>query len=288
MGKKLTIPAIHEMTAKGEKVALLTAYDYPTALIEDKAGVDIILVGDSLAMTMLGYKSTVSVTMDEMLIFTRAVTRAVERAFVVGDMPFLSYKTDINTALRNAGRFIQEANADAVKLEGAGSVLPKVAAIVEAGIPVMGHIGLTPQSSGVLGGFKVQGTTKQKAIQIIEDAKKLENAGVFAIIAESIPRELTPLVRKAVDIPVYGIGAGGEADGQILVVHDILGLFKDFIPRFVRKYADLAEILENAFLNYIEDVKHGEFPDDKQTYHMDKKELESLKEHLSRKKQKKS
>lgn len=282
--KKLTIPDIHEMTRKGEKVALLTAYDYPTALFEDKAGIDIILVGDSLAMTMLGYKSTVSVTMDEMLVFTRAVTRAVERAFVVADMPFLSYKTDINTAIINAGRFIQEGNADAVKLEGAGSVISKVAAIVEAGIPVMGHIGLTPQSSGILGGFKVQGTTKEKALQLIDDARQLEQAGVFAIIAESIPREVTPLVRNTVSIPVYGIGAGGEADGQILVVHDILGLFKDFIPRFVRKYADLAKILEEAFLDYIRDVKNGTFPDDKQTYHMEKKELEALTRYLSSKK----
>jgi 3-methyl-2-oxobutanoate hydroxymethyltransferase len=284
MMKKLTIPDIHEMTQRGEKVALLTAYDYPTALLEDKAGIDIILVGDSLAMTMLGYKSTVSVTMDEMLVFTRAVTRAAERAFVVADMPFLSYKMDVNTAIRNAGRFVQEGNADAVKLEGAGPVVSKVAAIVEAGIPVMGHIGLTPQSSGVLGGFKVQGTTRDKALQLIEDAKQLERAGVFAVIAESIPRQVTPLVRDAVEIPVYGIGAGGDADGQILVVHDILGLFKDFIPRFVRKYADLAKILEQAFLDYIKDVKNGTFPDDKQTYHMDKKEYESLKHSLKNRK----
>ncbi len=288
MMRKLTIPDIHEMTRKHEKVALLTAYDYPTALFEDKAGIDIILVGDSLAMTMLGYKSTVSVTMDEMLVFTKAVTRAVERAFVVADMPFLSYKTDINTAIGNAGRFIQEGNADAVKLEGAGPVVSKVAAIVEAGIPVMGHIGLTPQSSGILGGFKVQGTTKNKALQLIDDAKQLEAAGVFAIIAESIPREVTPLVRDIVAIPVYGIGAGVDADGQILVVHDILGLFKDFIPRFVRKYADLAKTLEDAFLDYIKDVKNGTFPDDKQTYHMDKKELEALKHHLSKGKGKKT
>lgn len=288
MRKKLTIPAIYEMKEKGEKTALLTAYDYPTALLEDKAGIDIILVGDSLAMTMLGYRSTVSVTMDEMLIFTQAVTRAVERAFVVADMPFLSYKTDVNTALLNAGRFIQEGNADAVKLEGAGSVVSKASAIVEAGIPVMGHIGLTPQSSGVLGGFKVQGTTKERALKIIDDAKELEQAGVFAIIAESIPRELTPMVREAVQIPVYGIGAGGEADGQILVVHDILGLFKDFIPRFVRKYADLSQILEKAFSEYISDVKNGTFPDDKQTYHMDRQQFESLKHHLKNQKKSKT
>jgi 3-methyl-2-oxobutanoate hydroxymethyltransferase len=235
-------------------------------------------------MTILGYKTTVSVTIDEMLVFTKAVTRAVERAFVVADMPFLTYKTDINTAIANAGRFIQEGNADAVKLEGAGKVVQKAAAIVEAGIPVMGHIGLTPQSAGVLGGFKVQGTTRDKALKLIEDAKELEAAGVFAIIAESVPREVTPLVRESVSIPVYGIGAGGEADGQILVVHDILGLFKDFIPRFVRKYADLGTILEDAFLQYIRDVKNGTFPDDTQTYHMDKKELESLKQYLKEKK----
>ncbi len=286
MKKKLTISDLYKMTKKGERIALLTAYDYPTALFEDKAGIDIILVGDSLAMTMLGYKSTVSVTIDEMLVFTKAVTRAVERAFVVGDMPFLTYKTDINTAITNAGRFIQEGNADAVKLEGARFIIPKIKAIIGAGIPVMGHIGLTPQSAGILGGYKVQGTTKDSALKLIDDAKDLEDAGVFSIIAESIPRELTPLIRKAVSIPVYGIGAGIEADGQILVVHDILGLFKDFIPRFVKKYADLSNILEDAFTRYIADVKSGNFPDNKQTYHMDKKEFESLKHHL--KKQKKT
>ncbi|MCK4395132.1 3-methyl-2-oxobutanoate hydroxymethyltransferase [candidate division WOR-3 bacterium] len=277
MKKKLTIPELHEMTGKGEKIALLTAYDYPTALIEDRAGIDIILVGDSVAMTVLGYKNTLSVTLEEMLIFTKAVTRAVQRAFVVADMPFLTYKTDVNTAIRNAGRFIQEGNADAVKLEGAGIVVPKVKAIVDSGIPVMGHIGLTPQSIGVLGGYKVQGTKKESALKLIDDSKKLEDAGVFSIIAESIPRELTPFIKDAVSIPVYGIGAGAYADGQILVVHDILGLFEDFIPRFVKKYTDLSKTLEDVFSRYINDVKNGNFPDDKQMYHMDKKELEKLK-----------
>jgi len=277
MKKKLTIPELHEMTRKGEKIALLTAYDYPTALIEDRAGIDIILVGDSVAMTVLGYKSTLSVTLEEMLIFTKAVTRAVQRAFVVADMPFLTYKTDVNTAIRNAGRFIQEGNADAVKLEGAGIVVPKVKAIVDSGIPVMGHIGLTPQSIGVLGGYKVQGTKKESALKLIDDSKKLEDAGVFSIIAESIPRELTPFIKDAVNIPVYGIGAGAYVDGQILVVHDILGLFQDFIPRFVKKYTDLSKTLEDVFSRYINDVKNGNFPDDKQMYHMDKKELEKLK-----------
>lgn len=277
MKEKLTIPELHEMTRKGEKIALLTAYDYPTALIEDKTGIDIILVGDSVAMTVLGYKSTLSVTLEEMLIFTKAVTRAVQRAFVVADMPFLTYKTDVNTAIRNAGRFIQEGNADAVKLEGAGIVVPKVKAIVDSGIPVMGHIGLTPQSIGILGGYKVQGTKKESALKLIDDSKKLEDAGVFSIIAESIPRELTPFIKDAVNIPVYGIGAGAYVDGQILVVHDILGLFEDFIPRFVKKYTDLSKTLEDVFSRYINDVKNGNFPDDKQMYHMDKKELEKLK-----------
>ncbi len=270
------------MTRKGEKIALLTAYDYPTALIEDKVGIDIILVGDSLAMTVLGYKTTVSVTLEEMLIFTKAVTRAVERTFVVADMPFLTYKTDSNTAIINAGRFIQEGNADAVKLEGAGSVVPNIKAIIDAGIPVMGHIGLTPQSIGILGGFKVQGTKKESALKLIEDARKLEDVGVFSIIAESIPCELTPLIKDAVSIPVYGIGAGADADGQILVVHDILGLFQDFIPRFVKKYTDLGKTLNDVFSRYINDVKNGDFPDEKQTYHIDKKELEALRKELSK------
>ncbi|TES91079.1 MAG: 3-methyl-2-oxobutanoate hydroxymethyltransferase [Candidatus Cloacimonadota bacterium] len=282
MKNKLTIPDLHEMTRKGEKIALLTAYDYPTALIEDKVGIDIILVGDSLAMTVLGYKTTVSVTLEEMLIFTKAVTRAVERTFVVADMPFLTYKTDSNTAIINAGRFIQEGNADAVKLEGAGSVVPNIKAIIDAGIPVMGHIGLTPQSIGILGGFKVQGTKKESALKLIEDARKLEDVGVFSIIAESIPCELTPLIKDAVSIPVYGIGAGADADGQILVVHDILGLFQDFIPRFVKKYTDLGKTLNDVFSRYINDVKNGDFPDEKQTYHIDKKELEALRKELSK------
>lgn len=280
MKNKLTIPDLHEMTKRGEKIALLTAYDYPTAVFEDKAGIDIILVGDSLAMTVLGYDSTIPVTTDEMLIFTKAVTRGVKRAFVVADMPFLTYKTDVNSAIRNAGRFIQEGNADAVKLEGAGIVVPKVKAIVDAGIPVMGHIGLTPQSIGVLGGYKVQGTKKESALKLIDDAKKLEEAGVFSIIAESIPCELTPFIKDRVSIPVYGIGAGAEADGQILVVHDILGLFHGFIPRFVKKYADLGKTLEDTFNRYINDVKNSTYPDDTQTYHMDKKELHTLKEYL--------
>ena len=282
MKNKLTILDLQEMTRKEEKTALLTAYDYPTALIEDKAGIDIILVGDSLAMTVLGYKSTVSVTIEEMLILTKAVTRAVERAFVVADMPFLTYKTDTYTAIKNAGRFIQEGNADAVKLEGAGSVVRNVKSIINAGIPVMGHIGLTPQSIGTLGGFKVQGTKKESALKLIEDAKTLEDAGVFSIIAESIPCELTPLIKDAVNIPVYGIGAGADTDGQILVVHDILGLFHDFIPRFVKKYTDLSKTLEDAFRSYINDVKTGNFPDDKQTYHMDKKELTALRKSLTK------
>lgn len=281
MDKKLTIPDLHEITRKGEKTALLTAYDYPTAMIEDEAGIDIILVGDSLAMTVLGYKNTLSVTIDEMLVFTKAVTRGVKRAFVVGDMPFLTYKTDTNTAIKNAGRFIQEGRADAVKLEGAGKVTPNVRAIVDAGIPVMGHIGLTPQSVGVLGGFKVQGQTKEEALRLINDAKELEDAGVFSIIAESIPCELTPIIKDAISIPVYGIGAGASTDGQILVVHDILGLFHDFIPRFVKKYTDIGKIYNEVFSQYISDVKNGSFPDKNKTYHMKEKELESLKKHLA-------
>ncbi len=281
MKSKITIPYLYEMHSKDERVALLTAYDYPTALIEDEAGIEIILVGDSLAMTMLGYENTLSVTIDEMLIFTKAVTRAVKRAFVVADMPFLTYKTDSDTAIKNAGKFIQEANADAVKLEGAeGRVAENIEAIVNAGIAVMGHIGLTPQSIGVLGGYKVQGTNKDTALKLIENAKRLENAGVFAIIAESIPTELTPLIKEKVNIPVYGIGAGVNADGQILVVHDILGLFHDFIPRFVKRYTELDKILRNAFTSYIKDVKDANFPDDKQSYHMDQKELKSLKKTL--------
>jgi len=280
MKTKLTITDLQKIYNNGEKVALLTAYDYPTALIEDNSGIEIILVGDSLAMTVLGYESTVSVTMDEMLVFTKAVTRAVKRAFVVADMPFLTYKTDSYSAIKNAGRFIQEGKVDAVKLEGAGTVIPNIKAIVDAGIPVMGHIGLTPQSVGVLGGYKVQGTSKNAAMQLIDDSIKLEEAGVFAIIAESIPTELTPLIREKLNIPVYGIGAGVNADGQILVVHDILGLFQDFIPRFVKRYANLEEILGKVFKDYIKDVKNADFPDDKRSYHMEKKQFEALKKGL--------
>jgi len=281
MKKKLTIPELYRIKENGEKTVLLTAYDYPTALIEDRTGIDIILVGDSLAMTVLGYKTTISVTIEEMLVFTKAVTRAVERAFVIADMPFLTYKTDVNTAIRNAGRFIQEGNADAVKLEGAGNVLPNIRTIVDAGIPVMGHIGLTPQSLGVLGGYRVQGKTKEGALKLIEDAEKLEDAGVFSIIVESVPCEITPLIRDAVNIPVYGIGAGIDVDGQILVVHDILGFFQNFTPKFVKKYTDLSKILGDIFTEYINDVKNRKFPDAEKSYHVDKKELESLKQSMA-------
>lgn len=265
--KKITPQLLKELKENGKKVVLLTAYDYPTALLEDKAGIDVILIGDSMGMTVLGYETTLQVSMDEMLIACQAVTRAAKRAMVVADMPYMSYQPSNYLAVKNAGRFVARASVDAVKLEGAGPTVRRTKAIVAAGIPVMGHIGFTPQSLKKFGGYKVRGKTDKDVQQLVADAKTLENAGVFAIIVECVPGGVTAKIRDAVKIPIYGIGAGVECDGQILVVHDMLGLFPAFFPKYAKRYANLSPVIEEAIKKYINEVKRGIFPDAAHSYH---------------------
>lgn len=274
--RKLTIPDLLDMVARGEKITFLTAYDYPTALLEDRAGVDMILVGDSAAMCMLGHKTTLPATMDFMVTITAAVSRAATRAFVVGDMPYMSYQPSNEIAVMNAGRFIAEGGADGVKLEGGARMAARVEAIVKAGIPVMGHIGLTPQAASLIGGLKAQGRSAQTAKQLIEDAKTLEEAGAFAILLEAIPARVAELIVKRAKIPILGIGSGPACHGQLLIVHDILGLFEAFTPKFVKRYADVASVMHQAFLDYVREVKEGQFPGPEHTYKMPKEEWEAL------------
>ena len=275
--KKKTLIDVQAMKKEGKKISMLTAYDYPMALLEDRAGIDIILVGDSLGMTVLGYENTIPVTMDEMIHHTKAVTRGATYALVIGDMPFMSYNTSEREAIINAGRFIKEGGADAVKLEGGASVKDIVRAIVRAGIPVMGHIGLTPQTISMLGGFKVQGKDAQAAQKIIDDALLLEDAGAFSVVLETIPAPISKKVTEQLKIPTIGIGAGIDCDGQVLVVHDMLGLFDRFTPKFVKRYVNLSELMLKAFASYKEEILKGEFPTDEHSFHIDEKELSKMK-----------
>jgi 3-methyl-2-oxobutanoate hydroxymethyltransferase len=274
---RVTANQIKEMKQKGEKIAMLTAYDYPTAKIIDEAGIPLILVGDSLGMVVLGYESTIPVTMEEMLHHTKAVVRGTKQAMVVGDMPFMSYHVSADDALYNAGRFIQEGGAQAVKLEGGVSVMEKVTRLVGCGIPVMGHIGLTPQSIHQLGGFKVQGKTPEAAQRLLEDAIALEEAGAFAIVLETIPAQLARIITARVSIPTIGIGAGIYCDGQVQVISDILGSYTDFVPKHAKQYAKLADIISKAVNQYQTEVKAGNFPTEKQSYSIDESLLAELK-----------
>jgi len=264
--KKRTVPGIMRMKRKGARIAMLTGYDYPTARLADEAGVDIILVGDTLAMVMLGYETTLPVTMDEMLCHVKAVSRAGPSALVVADMPFMSFQVSPSEAVRNAGRMIKEGGADAVKLEGGTCVAPAVAAIVNAKIPVMGHIGLTPQAIRRFGGYRVQGRSEEGRAGIVDDASALEEAGCFSMVLEGIPWKLAEEITGTVGIPTIGIGAGPHCDGQVLVNHDILGLYEGHVPKFVRKYADLRSTILKAFSEYVGDVKSGEFPTLEESY----------------------
>jgi 3-methyl-2-oxobutanoate hydroxymethyltransferase len=273
---RLTINQIKEMKDKGEKIAMLTAYDYATARIIDQVGIPLILVGDSLGMVVLGYESTIPVTVNEMLHHTRAVARGTRQALVVGDMPFMSYHISTKDALRNAARFIQEGGAQAVKLEGGQAVADKVRSIVACGIPVMGHIGLTPQSRYQLGGFKAQGKTLEAARTLIADAQVLEDAGSFAIVLETIPAPLASIISQRVSVPTIGIGAGIGCDGQAQVVSDILGLFTDFVPKHTKKYASVADIMSTTIAEYYKEVKAGEFPAAAQSIAMDDSILHEL------------
>ena len=273
---KITLTTLQEMRKRGEPVSWLTAYDYPTALLMDRAGVEMILVGDSAGMTVLGLETTLPVTMDQMITFTAAVCRAVEYAFVVGDMPFMSYQVSTEEAIRNAGRFMAECGTDAVKLEGGVRVAPVVEAITNAGIPVLGHIGLTPQSHTQQGGFRAQGRTAEAGLRLIEEAKALEEAGACAILVECVPAEVARMIRERASVPIYSIGSGPHCDGQLMIVHDMIGLFERFVPKFVKRYANVSPILLEAFASYHREVKAGDFPQDEHLYSMVEGELERL------------
>jgi len=256
----VTINAIKEMKGKKEKIVMLTAYDYPTAKLIDEAGVPLILVGDSLGMVVLGYNSTIPVTMEEMLHHTKAVVRGTRQALVISDMPFMTYHISITDAMRNAARFIQEGGAQAVKLEGGEVIAETVKRIVDCGIPVMGHIGLTPQFIHQLGGHRVQGKTSAAAERLLHDARALEQAGAFAVVLELVPTQLSKLITMNIGIPTIGIGAGADCDGQVQVISDMLGLFTDFVPRHAKKYAKLADTIRTAIADYVAEVKTGDFP----------------------------
>jgi 3-methyl-2-oxobutanoate hydroxymethyltransferase len=267
---KITVPELLQRKTSSEnskKIVCLTAYDYPTARLLDEAGVDVILVGDSLAMVELGYDSTLPVTLDEMIHHARAVRRGTKHALVVADMPFGSYHADTAESLRNAVRFVKEAGAEAVKVEGGERRLELIARLTEAEIPVMGHVGLTPQSVNALGGYRVQGKTVDSAEQLLRDARAVEAAGAFAVVLEAVPRELAAQITRELRIPTIGIGAGPDCDGQILVIHDLLGLTFDQTPKFARKYANVGEIISSAVRDYTADVRSGNFPSDNESYH---------------------
>ena len=270
---KLPLTELAAMVEREERIVMVTAYDYPSGRLADAAGMDIVLVGDSAAMTVLGHASTIPATMDEMLMLTRAVTRGAQRPLVVADMPFGSFQVSDEEAVRNGVRFVKEAGADAVKLEGAGPSLSRVLALVGAGIPVMGHIGLTPQSATMLGGFKAQGKTAAKARRLVEDAVALEDAGCFSLVLEAVPAPVAAQIGERLTIPTIGIGSGPDCDGQVLVLHDVLGLYEGHSPRFAKRYADLATEIHGALERFAGDVRSGAFPAEEHTYEMPEEEL---------------
>lgn len=266
MGEQVTTTTLRKMKREGKKIAMLTAYDFLSAQILDEAGIDIILVGDSVGMVVAGYENTLPVTMDNMIYHTEIVARAARRAMVIGDMPFMSYQVNPEEALRNAARFLTEGRAKAIKLEGGRAMAPTIKKIIRAGIPVMGHIGLTPQSVYKFGGFRLQGRQPEDAQRILDAARSVADAGVFALILEKIPSELAEQVTATLDIPTIGIGAGPHCDGQVLIQQDMLGLFDRFRPRFVKRYAEIGQTMRQAFEAYIQDVREGRFPADEHSY----------------------
>jgi len=282
MKKKLNRFDLQNMKDLGKKAVWITAYDYWTAQFAEEAGMDMILVGDSLGMCIYGYEGTIPVTMDQCIYHSEAVRRGAPNTFVIGDMPFLSYQVNIDEAVRNAGRFFKEARVDAIKLEGGRRVCPQIRAIADGGMLVMGHIGLTPQSSGQLGGFKAQGRTAESAMDLIEDAKAVQSAGAFSLLVEAVPPEVCKIIRDELTIPVYSIGAGVDADGQVMIVSDILGIFQAFTPKFVKKYVNLAEMTLKALETYVEEVRAGKFPEAQHTYNMLEGELLKLKAALKK------
>lgn len=280
--KKVTTTSLRQKKGRSEPITMLTAYDYPTALAEDQSGIDVILVGDSLGMVVLGYQNTLPVTMEEMLHHCRAVARGSKYALLIGDMPFMSYQVSTEAAVRNAGRFLQEAGMEAVKLEGGRERLEAIGAITGAGIPVMGHLGLTPQSVNQFGGFRPQGRSAAAAKRLLEDALMLEQAGCFSLVLESVPARLATLISGKLAIPTIGIGAGMGCDGQVLVVHDLLGLFDRFTPKFVKKYADLHGEMQRAFGEYVADIQNRSFPAAEHSVEMDDSEWDTLMHELDK------
>ena len=273
---RVTIRDIAEMKAQGEKIPMITAYDYTTARLADEAGIPLVLVGDSLGMVVLGYDSTIPVTMDDMVHHVKAVARGTRKGLIIVDLPFMTYQIDTAQALANAARLVQEGGAHAVKLEGGESVAETVHRIVECGIPVMGHIGMTPQSVNAFSGYRVRGRGRQEAVQLLKDAKALEDAGTFAVVLELVPTPLARLISQRLTIPTIGIGAGPACDGQVQVLHDMLGLFTDFVPKHTKQYARLAELIQEAFTRYAQEVKEGSFPTDQESFSMDETILEEL------------
>ncbi len=274
--KRVTIPQLMEWKKNQRKISALTAYDYTFARLLDESGIDVILVGDSAGMVSMGYENTLPVTMDEMIFHTRGVRRGVQTALLVGDMPFMSYHVSEAEAIRNAGRFIQEGGAEAVKMEGGSRILDKVCAVVQAGISVMGHVGLTPQSVHQFGGYRVQGKNYLDARQIKKDALDLQKAGVFALVLEGMPMELAAEITAELEIPTIGIGAGSHCDGQILVTQDMLGMNLDFAPKFVKKYSEVGATIRSAVQAYVDEVRSGAFPDKAHSYHLKKEKLRSV------------
>ncbi len=273
---KNTVTTLQEQKNNGEKISMITCYDYSSAKIMEEAGVNTILVGDSLGNVMLGYEDTLQVTMEDMIHHCAAVSRAVKDTFVVCDMPFMSYQADVSDAVRNAGRLVQEGRANMVKLEGGVEVCPQIEAIVKASIPVCAHIGLTPQSINAFGGYKVQGRTEAAAKKLIEDAFAVEKAGASMVVLEGVPAKLAKMVTEKLSIPTIGIGAGKDTDGQVLVMQDMLGMFKDFVPKFVKQFANMGDVMKEAFESYIKEVNDGTFPGEEHTYDIDEEIIEKL------------
>lgn len=273
---KNTVVTFQQAKEKGEKLTMLTAYDYSTAKLIDESGINSILVGDSLGNVILGYEDTISVTMEDMIHHGAAVARGVENVLLIIDMPFMSYQTSVYDAVVNAGRLMKEGRADAVKLEGGKEVCPQIKAIVDAGIPVCAHLGLTPQSINAFGGFKVQGKSEEAAKKLLENARAVQAAGAFAVVLEAVPKKLATLITKELSIPTIGIGAGNGCDGQVLVYQDMLGMFSDFTPKFVKRYASVGEVMKEAFREYIKEVQSGAFPSEENEYKMDDEIIEKL------------
>jgi len=273
---KVTLPQIFEMKRSGQQITMITAYDYPTGVWAERAAIDIVLVGDSMAMTVLGYSTTLPATMAELIAHSQAVTRGCKSSFVLGDMPYMSYQPSTEIAVQNAGRFMSEGGCDGIKLEGGLTMVDRVEAIVKAGIPVMGHLGLTPQSMSMLGGFKVQGKDALMAKRIIDDAKVLEEAGAFAVLLECVPSKVSKLVTERAEIPIISIGAGPDCDGQLLIFHDMFGLYPAFTPKFAKQYADVGEILVEGLKRYIDDVRSGAFPEPKHGFTIRDEQYEEL------------